>query len=79
MRLMGFIVALAMAMAALKLAAAVMALLIVGGLVWSAITRPKETLGWLAGFAALQLASLYPVPSILAVGVIALIAATPKR
>ena len=70
MRLMGFIVAVAMAMAALKLAATVLALLIVGALVVSAITYPKQTLGWLAGFAALDLASRFPGASILVLGAI---------
>ena len=76
---MGFIVAVAMAMAALKLAAAVVALLIVGAMVWSAITRPKETLGWIAGFTALEIASQHPLPAVVATGVLVLAGTVSSR
>lgn len=66
MRLMGFIVALAMAIAALKLAAAVVALLIVGGLLWSAITRPKATFGWVACFALISAVEHNPIVGLMA-------------
>ena len=78
MRLIGFIVAVAIAMAALKLAAAVVALLIVGGLLWSAITYPKETLCWIAGFTALELVSRFPVVSILLFGALVVAAKLVK-
>ena len=77
--MIGFIIAVAMAMAALKAAAAVVALLIVGGLLWSAIAYPKQTLGWLAGFAVLELASQHPVLSLLAVGALIAIGATKVK
>lgn len=70
MRLIGFIIAVAIAMAALKVAAAVLALAIVAAIIVSAIAYPKQTLGWLAGFTALELVSQYPVPCILALGAI---------
>ena len=79
MRVIGFIVAVAIAMVALKLAAAVVALLIVGALVWSAIARPKETFGWLAGFTALELASQHPLPAMIAIGVLVLAGTVGSR
>ena len=59
--MIGFIIAIAMAMAALRLAAAVVAFLVVGAVVWSAITRPKETLGWLMGFTLLGVVERAPL------------------
>ncbi len=79
MRLIGFIIAVAIAMAALKAAAAVLALAIIGLLLLLAMAHPKETLGWLAGFTALELASEHPFPAAVAFGVLVLAGTVSSR
>ena len=65
MRLLGAIVVLAIAGAALRAAASVLALLIVG----LAILKPIETLKLVAGLMCLGMIAQYPLPAMAVLGV----------
>ena len=73
MRLMGVFLTICVAMAALQVAAKVLALVVIGAIVCSAIAQPKQTLGWLAGLICLGLIGQYPAPAMLVMGALVLV------
>lgn len=79
MRLMGVFLTICVAMAALQVAARVLAVVVIGTLVCSAIFRPKQTLSWLAGLTCLGLVGQYPVPTILLATALVVFAIVEKR
>jgi hypothetical protein len=68
MRLIGAFLTLCVALAALKAAAMVIALLLIAAVVLSAITRPMETAGCLLLFALLGAIGQYPLAGLFVAG-----------
>jgi hypothetical protein len=68
MRLIGAFLTLCVALAVLKAAAMIVALVVIGAVVLSAITRPKETAGCLLLFALLGAIGQYPLAGLLVAG-----------
>lgn len=60
MRLTGIVIAMCIGLAALKAAAGVLALVLVGGLLVAGICKPAETLGFMAGCTMLSLLGTHP-------------------
>ncbi|MDT0507447.1 hypothetical protein [Novosphingobium sp. MMS21-SN21R] len=68
MRLIGAFLTLCVALAVLKAAATVVALVVVAAVILSAITRPMETAGCLLLFALLGAIGQYPMAGLLVAG-----------
>lgn len=60
MRLTGIVLALCIGLAALKAAAGVLAIVLIGGVIVAGIARPAETLGFIAGCILLSLLGSHP-------------------
>ena len=61
MKLLGSIIALAMILAALRVAFAVLALVLIGMFLWSLITKPGQTMTFMAVVVLFNLAGQYPL------------------
>lgn len=70
MRVIGICVTICLVLAALKAAATVLALAIIGAIIFAAINDPKQTIGCLGGLMCWTLIGQCPVPSILVLGAI---------
>lgn len=60
MRLTGIVIAMCIGLAVLKAAAGVLAITLIGGLLIAGISKPAETLGFLAGGILLSLLGSHP-------------------
>ena len=79
MRSLGFLVAICIAMAALKAAAMVLVLAVIAMIIFSALIQPQQTFGCLMLFLCVGIIERYPGPSLLFIGGLVLIGAWSKR
>lgn len=75
MRIVAALVAISIALAALKAAAAMLLLALLGALLISALVQPRETLGCLLGLAALGLVGRYPIAAFIVLAVLLMLGA----
>jgi hypothetical protein len=79
MRLIGALLVISVALAALEAAAAVIVLLIVGAIVTSAIFQPRATFGALLCLVALGAMGTYPLVTLLLAALLMAIGLFPRR
>lgn len=78
MRLTGIIIALCIGLAVLKVAAGVLALALIGGLLIAGISRPAETLSFIAGCMLLSLVGSHPWAAAVILATLAVLASCGK-
>ncbi|ARU16574.1 hypothetical protein [Croceicoccus marinus] len=70
MRVIGYIVAACIAIAAFKLAIVVGAIVLAIMFLFSIITRPAETFTWMLGFTVLGMMNAYPLAGLIVIGLL---------
>lgn len=79
MQLVGVLLTLCVAIAALRAAASVLFLSILGAIVISALVRPRETLGCVGGAVCLGTVCQHPIPAIAFLTILALLGTATRR
>lgn len=79
MRLIGAFLTLCLALAVIKAATALVAIVVLGAIVVALVTRPGETLGCITSFVFLGLLGNYPVPTLLLITALVVFTAIEKR
>jgi hypothetical protein len=79
MRIIGILFAMSLALAALKAAMVVLAVIYPLALLWAIVVRPRETFGFLLFFLVMFLIDKHPVATLATIVTLVVVGATVKR